>query len=73
MLLEPSNSDPFDDALPTFAFDYNEAFSLASNLSMASGLSSNAAKSASIDTIKMYINLLPPSKPPVTLTIAKEA
>ena len=70
-MLEPSNT--FDNTLLTFAFDYNESFSLASNLSIAGSLSNDAAQSASIDPVETYINLLPPSKPQVTLTIAKKA
>ena len=42
-------------------------------MSTAGSLSNNAAKSASIDPVETYIELLPPSEPPVTLTVAKEA
>ena len=72
-LLEPSNANSFDKTLPTFAFDYNNTSSLASKLSMDGSLSSDATKSASVDLIKMYIELLPSGKPPVTLIVAKEA
>ena len=71
--LEPSISNSFDDALLTFAFDYNKTLSLVPNTSTAGGLSNDAAKSASIDPVESYIKSLPPSEPQVTLTVAKEA
>ena len=72
-MLEPNNSDPSDETLPTFTFDYNKAFSLASNLSTTGSLSSDTAKSASIDPVKTYIELLPPSKPQVILTVTNKS
>ena len=53
--------------------DNNNAFVLASNLSIADNLSNYVIKSASIDPLELYIEFLPPSKPQVTLNIVKEA